>query len=51
MRELSIKLGLRYDILHVSNDEITPVTEMDYEDNQKVVVFDDYVCDKPETNH
>ena len=41
MRELSIKLGLRYDILHVSNDEITPVTEMDYEDNQKVVVFDD----------
>ena len=46
MRELSIKLGLRYDILHVSNDEITPVTEMNYEDNQKVVVFDDYVCDK-----
>ena len=46
MRELSMKLGLRYEILHVSNDEITPVTEMDYEDNQKVVVFDDYVCDK-----
>ena len=44
MRELSHKLG--YEILHVSNDEITPVTEMDYEDNQKVVVFDDYVCDK-----
>ena len=46
MRELSIKLGFRYDILHVSNDEITPVTEMDYEDNQKLVIFDDYVCDK-----
>ena len=46
MRELSMKLNLSYDILHVSNDEITPVTEMDYEDNQKVVVFDDYVCDK-----
>ena len=46
MRELSMKLGLRYDILHVSNDEITPVTEMDYEDNQKLVLFDDYVCDK-----
>ena len=46
MRELSMKLCLRYEILHVSNDEITPVTEMDYEDNQKVVVFDDYVCDK-----
>ncbi|CAH3168236.1 unnamed protein product [Porites evermanni] len=40
----SSKLG--YEILHVSNDEITPVTEMDYEDNQKLVIFDDYVCDK-----
>ena len=46
MRELSMKLKLSYDILHVSNDKITPVTEMDYEDNQKLVVFDDYVCDK-----
>ena len=46
MRELSMKLGLRYEILHVSNDEITPVTEMDCEDNQKLVIFDDYVCDK-----
>ena len=44
MTELSMKLG--YEILHVSNDEITPVTEMDYEDNQKLVIFDDYVCDK-----
>ena len=31
MRELSSKVG--YEILHVSNDEITPVSEMDYEDN------------------
>ena len=44
MRELSSKLG--YEILHVSNNEITPVTELDYEDNQKLVIFDDYVCDK-----
>ena len=44
MRELSHKLG--YEILHVSNDEIAPVTEMEYEDNQKLVIFDDYVCDK-----
>ena len=44
MKELSSKIG--YEILHVSNDEITPVTEMDYEDNQKLVIFDDYVCDK-----
>ena len=44
MRELSHKLD--YETLHVSNDEITPVTEMGYEDNQKLVIFDDYVCDK-----
>ena len=44
MREMSHKLG--YEILNVSNDEITPVTEMDYADNQKLVIFDDYVCDK-----
>ena len=44
MREISMDAG--YEVLHVSNDEITPVTEMEYEDNQKVVVFDDYVCDK-----
>ena len=29
MRELSPQLG--YEILHVSNDEITPVSEIDYE--------------------
>ena len=44
MKDLSRKTG--YEILNVSNDEITPVTEMDYEDNQKLVIFDDYVCDK-----
>ena len=44
MRQISMDAG--YEVLHVSNDEITPVTEMEYEDNQKVVVFDDYVCDK-----
>ena len=44
MREFSSQLGC--EILHVSNDEITPVTEMDYDDNQKLVIFDDYVCDK-----
>ena len=44
MREMSHKFG--YEILNVSNDEITPVTEMDYANNQKLVIFDDYVCDK-----
>ena len=40
MREMSHKTG--YEILNVSNDEIIPVTEMDYADNQKLVIFDDY---------
>ena len=44
MRGLTHQLG--YETLHVSNDEITPVSEVDYEDNQKLVIFDDYVCDK-----
>ena len=44
MRELSNKVG--YDILNVSNDKIIPVDEMDYDDNQKVVIFDDYVCER-----
>ena len=44
MRQISSKMG--YDILNVSNDEITPISEMGYEDNQKLVIFDDYVCDK-----
>ena len=35
-----------YDILNVSNDKIFPVDEIGYEDNQKVVIFDDYACDR-----
>ena len=37
MRELSSKVG--YEILHVINDEITPVSEMDYEDNQRSMLM------------
>ena len=44
MRQPSHKVG--YVILNVSNDKVIPVDEMNYEDNQKVVIFDDYVCDK-----
>ena len=43
MREISHQVGC--EILNVSNDEITPVNEMDYGEN-KIVIFDDYVCDK-----
>ena len=43
MREISHQIGC--EVLNVSNDEITPVKEMNYVEN-KIVVFDDYVCDK-----
>ena len=44
MNEMSRKVG--YDIMTISNDKIIPIGDMDYEDNQKLVVFDDYVCEK-----
>ena len=44
MNEISRNVG--YDIMTVSNDKIIPIGDMDYEDNQKLVIFDDYVCEK-----
>ena len=44
MREMSRQVG--YEVLNTSNDKIIPVDEMDYEDNQKLVIFDDYICEK-----
>ena len=44
MREMSKQVD--YDILNVSNDKIIPFDEMDYDDNLKVVIFDDYVWEK-----
>ena len=44
MDELSGKAG--YDIMEVSNDKIIPINDLGYEDNQKLVIFDDYVCEK-----
>ena len=35
-----------YDIMTVSNDKIIPINDLNYEDNQKLVIFDDYVCEK-----
>ena len=34
-----------YDVIEASNDEIIPVQDLD-NDSQKIVIFDDYVCDK-----
>ena len=39
------KREVGYDILEVSNDEVKPVSEMNG-DNQKLVIFDDFVCEK-----
>ena len=38
--------GVGYKIMEVSNDEILPITHIPYEDNQKIIIFDDYVCEK-----
>ena len=37
------------EILHRSNEEIKPISEME-DRNQKVVIFDDYVCEKNQEN-
>ena len=44
MNEISREAG--YDIMTVSNDKIIPINDLDYEDNQKLVIFEDYVCEK-----
>ena len=35
-----------YNVMEVSNDKIIPINHLKYEDNQKLVIFDDYVCEK-----
>ena len=44
MNEISREVD--YDIITVSNDKIIPITHLPYEDNQKIIIFDDYVCGK-----
>ena len=44
MNEISKEVD--YDIMAVSNDKIIPINNLDYENNQKLVIFDDYVCEK-----
>ena len=34
-----------YDVIEARNDEIIPVEDLE-SDSQKIVIFDDYVCDK-----
>ena len=35
-----------YDVMKVSNDAIIPINHLNYEDNQKLIICDDYVCEK-----
>ena len=44
MNEASEEAG--YNVMEVSNDAIIPITLLPYESNQKIVIFDDYVCEK-----
>ena len=44
MNEISKEVD--FDIMTVSNDKIIPIKDLDYEDNQKLIIFDDYVCEK-----
>ena len=46
MDKLSRRTRYGYDIMTVSNDKIIPINNLDYEDNQKIIIFDDYVCEK-----
>ena len=43
MNNISKEVG--YDIMHYNNDEIKPVDSLD-SDSQKIVIFDDFICDK-----
>ena len=38
-----------YKVMEVSNDKIIPINHLNYEDNQKLIIFDDYVCEKNQT--
>ena len=44
MNEASKELG--YNLMEVSNDKIIPITHLPYENNQKIIIFDDYVCER-----
>ena len=44
MNHISEELG--FDVLTFSKDKIIPIKDLGYEDNQKLVIFDDYVCEK-----
>ena len=42
---IPISKQVGYEVIQYSNDKITPIKELDNE-SQKVIIFDDYVCEK-----
>ena len=44
LTEISDDVG--YDVLVTSNDQIVPVENLMDDDSQKIVVFDDFICEK-----
>ena len=40
-----------YNVLVCSNDDIIPVEELKDDDAQKIVIFDDFICEKKNRNH
>ena len=47
MNDISGQVG--YDIIHCNNDEIKPVNSLE-SDSQKIVIFDDFICDKNQSH-
>ena len=43
MNDISGQVG--YDIMHCNNDDIKPVNSLE-SDDQKIIIFDDFICDK-----
>ena len=43
MNDISSQVG--YDIMHCNNDDIKPVNSLE-SDAQKIITFDDFICDK-----
>ena len=44
LTDISNSVG--YNVLVCSNDDIIPVEELKDEDAQKIVIFDDFICEK-----
>ena len=44
-KTLNISGQVGYDIIHCNNDDIKPVNSLE-SDSQKIVILDDFICDK-----